>query len=65
MSGTHRRMARDFKANSPGVNRSDSDPYIRHLPNHMPPIEFPRMSSESNDNAARLLLDVRDGCYGD
>lgn len=23
MSGTQRRMARDFKANSPGVNRSD------------------------------------------
>ena len=37
MSGTQRRMARDFKDNSPGVNRSDSEPYARHLPNYMPP----------------------------
>ena len=65
MSGTQRRMARDFKENSPGVNRSDSEPYARHLPNHMPPTEFPRMDGETNDKAARRLLDVWEGCHGD
>jgi|GEM_PF-6647522 len=37
----------------------------RHLPNYMPPTEFPRMDGETNDKAARRLLDVWEGCHGD
>ena len=35
------------------------------LPNHMPPLEFQRREGESNDKAARRLLDIWEGAYGD
>ena len=44
--------------------RRDVEP-PRPLPNHMPPLEFQRREGESNDKAARRLLDIWEGAYGD